>query len=382
MLEDGDLTRLDIRDRTQLKRDHSGFTIGNKETSTIQILTTLDPVSEKAQKWVPLLKVLTEMEGIYLEVYLNPALTYSELPIKRFYRHVLNTAPEFDDNGRLIDPKARFENIPEKVLLSFSMDVPPPWLVTPKECIYDLDNLMLDSLKSRLDGADIEALYELRNILVEGHSRDVETGGAPQGAQLILGSEKEVHKQDTIIMANLGYFQLKANPGLWRIELMEGRSKEIYNIETLGAKGPKAVVEKDEIPEVALISFRGATLFPKLGRKPGMETKKVLVTEEDEESEQEEKKGALGKAMKWFKKAEEIVAGKKPAVKTDLAKKPQAEINIFSVASGHLYERFLNIMMLSVMKHTNHTVKFWFIENFLSPSFKVTYLSHPFPIPN
>lgn len=26
--------------------------------------------------------------------------------------------------------------------------------------------------------------------------------------------------------------------------------------------------------------------------------------------------------------------------------------------------------MLSVMKHTNHTVKFWFIENFLSPSFK------------
>ena len=30
----------------------------------------------------------------------------------------------------------------------------------------------------------------------------------------------------------------------------------------------------------------------------------------------------------------------------------------------------LNIMMLSVMKHTKHTVKFWFIEQFLSPSFK------------
>ena len=30
----------------------------------------------------------------------------------------------------------------------------------------------------------------------------------------------------------------------------------------------------------------------------------------------------------------------------------------------------LNIMMLSVMKHTKHSVKFWFIEQFLSPSFK------------
>lgn len=52
-------------------------------------------------------------------------------------------------------------------------------------------------------------------------------------------------------------------------------------------------------------------------------------------------------------------------------KATNAEINIFSVASGKLYERFLSIMMASVMKHTKSTVKFWFIENFLSPEFKV-----------
>ena len=28
-------------------------------------------------------------------------------------------------------------------------------------------------------------------------------------------------------------------------------------------------------------------------------------------------------------------------------------------------------MILSVLRHTNKTVKFWFIENFLSPSFLV-----------
>lgn len=45
-------------------------------------------------------------------------------------------------------------------------------------------------------------------------------------------------------------------------------------------------------------------------------------------------------------------------------------INIFSVASGHLYERLLRIMMLSLLKHTKSPVKFWFLKNYLSPSFK------------
>ena len=47
-------------------------------------------------------------------------------------------------------------------------------------------------------------------------------------------------------------------------------------------------------------------------------------------------------------------------------------LNIFSLASGHLYERFLRIMMLSVLKNTQSKVKFWFLKNYLSPSFKVS----------
>jgi hypothetical protein len=35
------------------------------------------------------------------------------------------------------------------------------------------------------------------------------------------------------------------------------------------------------------------------------------------------------------------------------------------------YERFLKIMMLSVLKNTRRPVKFWFIKNYLSPQFKV-----------
>lgn len=47
-------------------------------------------------------------------------------------------------------------------------------------------------------------------------------------------------------------------------------------------------------------------------------------------------------------------------------------INVFSLASGHLYERFLKIMMLSVVQNTKNPVKFWLLKNFLSPKFKVS----------
>lgn len=56
------------------------------------------------------------------------------------------------------------------------------------------------------------------------------------------------------------------------------------------------------------------------------------------------------------------------------AQQPEV-INIFSVASGHLYERLLRIMMLSLLKHTKSPVKFWFLKNYLSPQF-IDFLPH------
>lgn len=47
-------------------------------------------------------------------------------------------------------------------------------------------------------------------------------------------------------------------------------------------------------------------------------------------------------------------------------------VDVFSVASGHLYERLTKIMMISVKRHTNKTVKFWILKNFLSPQFKAS----------
>jgi hypothetical protein len=51
-------------------------------------------------------------------------------------------------------------------------------------------------------------------------------------------------------------------------------------------------------------------------------------------------------------------------------KQPPTEgdvVNIFTIASGHMYERLQKIMMLSVLRHTTAKVKFWLIKNYMSP---------------
>ena len=339
--------------------EHSRITVSNPEEPSIDIVAVIDPTTELAQRWVPILDVLAKLDSVALKILLNPRTHIKELPIKRFYRHVLEAEPIFGDDGSLTRPQATFRNLPEEALLTLGMDVPPSWLVASKESVHDLDNLKLSSLKA---GTNVDAVYELEHILIEGHSRDLTAGMPPSGVQLLLGTEKNAHFDDTIIMANLGYFQFKAQPGYWKITLKAGQSERIFNLDSIGGMGYKPA-PGDENNEVALLSFQGKTLFPRLSRKPGHEEDDVL-----------EAGLKPGSAMDYLSKGWNFASGVLSSV-TGSHKEEHADINIFSVASGHLYERMLNIMMVSVMKHTKHSVKFWFIEQFLSPSFK-SFLPH------
>ncbi|KAF5027168.1 hypothetical protein F66182_741 [Fusarium sp. NRRL 66182] len=332
---------------------YSAIEVGTPETASIHIAGLLNPTSEQGQRWAPILKVLSELDGVYLKLFMNPKEVVGELPIKRFFRYVLDSKPSFDKTGHVQSPKAVFKGLPSEALLTAGMDVPPAWLVAAKDSVQDLDNIKLSSVK-----ADIDVIYELENILIEGHSRDGKRG-APRGAQLALATEKDPLVTDTIVMANLGYFQFKANPGFYNIRLKEGRSSKIFDIESVGAQGYSAV-PGDEGTDVALMDFKGTTLYPRLNRKSGMEEADVL-----ELTDGGEDNGIVAKGLRF---AESLLGGTKSP--KGISAQEHAEINIFSVASGHLYERMLNIMMVSVMRNTKHTVKFWFIEQFLSPSFK------------
>ncbi|KAL7945252.1 glycosyltransferase family 24 protein [Trichoderma barbatum] len=330
---------------------HTAIEIGDQEAASIYVVGLLNPVSEQGQRWAPILKVLSELQGVHLKLFINPLAKIEELPVKRFFRYVLESQPSFNEEGSVKRLSATFNGLPSEALLTTAVDVPPAWLVAPLISIHDLDNIKLSAVK-----ADVHATYELKHILIEGHSREGK-GSAPRGTQLVLATEKDPLVTDTIVMSNLGFFQFKANPGVYSIQLKEGRNAEIYEIESIGAQGWNPV-PGDNGTELALIDFEGVTLYPRLKRRSGMEMEDVL----------QEKDAQENLVAKGLKLAEGLFGGK--AKKKSLSEQEHAEINIFSVASGHLYERMLNIMMVSVMRHTKHTVKFWFIEQFLSPSFK------------
>lgn len=350
IFESASSIRSTIYDKWNLTQ--TAIDIGDPESASIHLVALVNPLSEQAQRWVPILKVLSELNGVYLKLFLNPKEKMEELPVKRFFRYVMDPKPTFDETGRVRRLQATFKGLPSEALLTAGTDVPPAWLVASKESVHDLDNVKLSLVNS-----DVDVTYELEHILIQGHSREGTRSSPPRGAQLVLGTEKEPHLTDTIVMANLGFFQFRANPGYYNIRLKEGRSADIYKIESVGTQGWDAV-PGDEGTTLALIDFQGTTLYPRLKRNPGQEKADVL----------EDFGDSSNIVSKGFKLAEDLLGsafGKK-----SVSAQEHAEINIFSVASGHLYERMLNIMMVSVMRHTKSTVKFWFIEQFLSPSFK------------
>ena len=262
-----------------------------------------------------------------------------------------------------MDPAAIFSAVPEDPLLTMGFEVPAAWVVVSKECIHDLDNIVLSKLSPSSRETGIHAIYELKHILIDGHARDITHGNSPpRGAQIILGTEQNPHVVDTIVMANLGYLQLKANPGVWTLDLKDGRSKEVYRVQSVGSEGWTSRDTEAIGSDIVLTSFEGITIYPRLIRREGKEKEDVLEAENN-------KGGLVNQAEKFVGKWKSKLMGSSSEIDATTGK--QAEINIFSVASGHLYERFIYIMIQSVLNHTKSTVKFWFIENFLSPSFKV-----------
>uniref|UniRef100_A0A9J8ARI8 UDP-glucose ceramide glucosyltransferase-like 1 n=1 Tax=Cyprinus carpio carpio TaxID=630221 RepID=A0A9J8ARI8_CYPCA len=308
------------------------------------VVAIVDPLTRDAQKLAPLLVVLGQVVNMKVQVFMNCRAKLSEMPLKSFYQYVLEPDVTFFGNNSLSPgPVARFTEIPESPLLTLNMITPESWMVEAVRSPYDLDNIHLQEVNGV-----VNAEYELEYLLLEGHCFDLSTGQPPRGLQFTLGMRQEPLMHDTIVMANLGYFQLKANPGAWILRLREGRSEDIYQIQAHDATD--SPVDAGDVI-VVLNSFHSKIIKVRVQKKPDKLNEDLL-------SEGTESKGL------W----DSITS-------VDGDDKKKDVLNIFSVASGHLYERFLRIMTLSVLQHTKTPVKFWFLKNYLSPSFKDT-ISH------
>ena len=309
----------------------------------VQIEAVLDPLSKEAQRVAPVLALLRDRlpDEVTIRVVLNPRAALQDLPLKSYYRYALPPAT-LD-----VDPLVVITNVPTHKTFTTHVDFPEPWMVTTHKAKYDLDNLILKDIKEKV----VSAEYRLESILITGHVSDVDKDQTPaRGTQLILEDKNTAVNPGTIVMSNLGYFQLPSSPGRHRLSLRAGASADIFAFkevhDLLVADSEELRVSDDELSiDVLVDSFAGLRLDISLKRRACMETADVL----DAGLSSTSPSGWLSKVLK---------------------KKSNDRIHIFSVASGHLYERFLKIMMASVKRSTKNPVKFWFIKNWLSPSFK------------
>ncbi|EKM75357.1 hypothetical protein AGABI1DRAFT_46617 [Agaricus bisporus var. burnettii JB137-S8] len=341
-----------------LDSEYTAIKIGNNETALYHVAVVMDPLSLLAQKWSSLLQWLSTVPDVFVEIHMNPG-RYTEMPLKRFYRYnvIPHATLSFDKaTGNEIPSEVVFDDLPIDPIYTLAMDVPPSWLVRPRVALYDLDNILLTQLSP--EDKSVDATFSLDYLVVEGHARNTKTLEPPRGVQLeLVKTSDKTPIDDTLVVANLGYLQFKAKPGVFQLQIREGRGRKIFEMESVGNEGWNSPSVKEAGDEIVLDSFEGSTLYPRLERLPGMEWEDVL--DEEENSEASVMGSFTNKFMSMFGKEEKGMT----------AVEEQADINIFTVASGLLYERFASIMILSVLRNTKSSVKFWFIENFLSPSF-------------
>ncbi|KAJ1812570.1 killer toxin resistant protein, partial [Coemansia sp. RSA 2599] len=357
------------------------LSFNNESQARIRVQAVLDPLSEATQRLAPILETLISGPEVSLELWLNPQPKLTELPVKRFYRYLWPESLEFDANGKIAYPEIVFNGVPADPLLTLGMDVPSAWLVSAIESVHDLDNIRLSSLKDK--SAGISAVYRLVNILVEGHLVDTNSRSPARGLEVQLGTFSNPAMTDTIVMANLGYLQLKANPGVWAFSIRPGRSADIYKLDDIGtsswnyAAARQIEADREDRRPVLVTSFGGATVFPLVSKRAGRENDDVLEDATPAGSSTSEP-GAKGKDASggnglWGKIRGSFGIGDSSGTGgagLAASKDGRAHFDVFAVASGHLYERLMSIMITSVLNNTQSHVKFWLIENFLSPSFK------------
>lgn len=355
-----------------------------RNVSLVDITVIIDPLEEMSQKILFMLDSLSEITRnsfeINLSIMLVPAITLEEVPIKRFYNGVYLSRVQFDSKNEKLDRSiynVNFKNVPQETLFTSDLDIPHSWIALAKESKYDLDNIKLDLTEEEY----VKGTYELNNIIIEGYSEVANSELLPNGIQLeLLKSEADILKvySDTSVMANFGYFQLKANPGIWDLRIKpKSKSYKVFGFsDSFDLNGDLheniEYVDNHKL-HLALMTMDGI-IFQQKFEKNAKFAHVSLIRDNNRQDHRlydgdssfiGEDESEADSNIGWFEKLKSLIIGNN---EEKIGK--QADINIMAVASGHLYERLLSIMTASVRNHTEHSVKFWLIDNYMSANFR------------
>jgi len=339
--------------------------------SPITIYGILDPLSEVAQSASAALALFGMVFNAEVKLVLNPQMRVTEYPLKRYYREVVHwperladgrTLAELEDGAAVGSGRAEM-TLATQHTLTAAVHALPTWLVTSREAVHDMDNLRA---KDMGQGKACETTYVLRQLYVEGQALVLGDEGWPtataKGVQFeITGKGALQASDDTIVMGNLGYFQVKGDPGLYKASLKSGPSNDTFELATVQDLEVSSYITP---PHQLRVLLREGKVHDDLFGPEGAPRKR-----------KKDNAGGLFGALKSMLGGEDAEIDPEPEapvaqMEVSSVNSGQETIHIFSVASGHLYEKLLGIMILSVRKNTKNPLHFWFIDQFLSPHFK------------
>lgn len=192
-----------------------------------------------------------------------------------------------------------FEDLPTAPIYTAAMDVPISWVVRPREAPHDMDNLQLGHLST---DQEVKAVYDLDYLVVEGHARETGTVSPPRGLQLQLSTKSGQVIDDTQVVATLGYLQFKVKPGVFHLEIREGRGRDIYSMDSVGNEGWNSPSVNASGNDITVASFDGVTLYPRVNRVVGAENLDVLTSPSTSSHDEpkDDRAGILGNVISRY----------------------------------------------------------------------------------
>ncbi|KAI5953635.1 KRE5 [Candida jiufengensis] len=285
-------------------------------SNAVDVLLIIDPLMEYSQKLVNIVNSIKDFSFVNIRILLQPKTEYTvdEIP-NRFYRGEFpDSKPVFTQKGIWNQTyKVDFNNLPSTTY-SLNIDEPNSWILSAKSCPSNLD------LSKFSWSRDASISFELSNLVVEGYARDINSGKTPKNLELKLSNDN--YSDDTLVMSALDYFQLHAKSGIFSLSTTSDHA-------LLSASTNRYESNTKELPEikVPVFSLEGATV-------------NVRVTNKESST-------------------------------IDKTKSAHADINIFTIAGGHQYEKLTSIMIASVREHNpKKSIKFWILNNFISSHFR------------
>ncbi|EDK40549.2 hypothetical protein PGUG_04647 [Meyerozyma guilliermondii ATCC 6260] len=321
----GDVNRFDF---SGLAYDNS--VVLQNDEDEVEIVVIVDPMDSYSRKLIETVHAVKEFKSVSIKILMHTTEEDTETTDCVYSSIIPSASPQFSQTGLYISENSIHIRGPKNVSTSFTIDAPYSWHVVPQLSSKDLDIQKFNLSEEKW------AIYELKSLVTDGYAKDILTGFSPSGA--VLQMEQTNFKQDTAVFGILGYFQFRTPPGIFHLKTKcLADAENCYDLLSAGNafNASREIVNSVKIP---VFSLNGLQITPRL-----------------QISEKKQEKTQGSKLNFWSSKGVENTG---------------EDINIFTIASGELYEHLLSIMLASATSHTKRSVKLWLLEGFLSPKFR------------